>query len=146
MPDHKTFYFKPRHLRLDFDPQGDALRPWKVVGNHWFINDRYELLVPAGFRTDLASVPLWLLWFISPWGNHQRAAVFHDVAYREQKTSRIKADAEFYEMMTRDGVPSFKAYLMYLAVRMCGWAAWEDNRQANAQARATGEARCSDES
>lgn len=125
-----TVEFMPRVMRLDFDPQGDARRPWVVVGAHTFANGTFALKVPDGFRTDLASVPLFLLWLISPFGNHQRAALFHDAAYRMQECSRFTADAIFRTLMEHDGVPAWKAVLMYYAVRWRGGRAWKDNAAA----------------
>lgn len=119
-------------MTLQFDPVGDPLRPWVVLGDHKFVNGTYHVVAHHGLRTDLASVPTWLLWLISPFGNHQRAALFHDAAYRTQECSRWTADATFRSIMERDGVSRWKALLMFYAVRLFGWKAWQANaREAN---------------
>jgi hypothetical protein len=38
----------------------------------------YEIKVPAGYKTDFASIPRPLWWWISPHGKYERAAVIHD--------------------------------------------------------------------
>lgn len=42
---------------------------------------REKFIVPAGFTTDLASVPKFLWWILPPFGRHSRAAVLHDWLY-----------------------------------------------------------------
>lgn len=129
MPALKTPYVTPKCMTLMFDPQGDEAKPWIVKGDHKFVNGTFAVVVEDGFRTDLASVPAWLLWLISPFGNHQRAALFHDGAYRQQECSRFTADAIFRAIMERDGVPAWKAALMFYVVRIFGARAWNENRK-----------------
>jgi hypothetical protein len=78
-------------------------------------------VVPAGFVTDLASVPrvLWRLFPSS--GRHNEAAVVHDWLYNCGTCSRFLADAIFREGMIALGVPKWKAWLMFMAVRAFGW-------------------------
>jgi hypothetical protein len=117
-------------MRLTFDPDGDAARPWIVMGTHKFTDGTFAVVVPDNFRTDLASIPKAFLWLISPFGNHQRAALFHDAAYRLQECSRFTADAIFRAIMERDNVPAWKCYLMWKAVRYFGATAWRQNQRA----------------
>lgn len=125
MSDHVTF--TPPRMRTDFDPQGDRKNPYVVVGVHRFDNTVASVEVPDGFRCDLASVPAGLLWLCPPTGLHQRAALFHDAAYRQQKTDRAMADAIFRTIMRRDKVPAWRRELMYFAVRLFGGRAWKQN-------------------
>jgi len=86
--------------------------------------------VPAGFATDLASVPTWL-WWLFPRDDPQyaAAAVLHDFLYQwsigAERFDRATADAVFLEFMTILGVPDWKAWTMYAAVRLFGQAAYE---------------------
>ncbi len=88
----------------------------------------------AGFRSDLASIPWWLpfgsLLFPSN-GAHQRWAVGHDHLYRRQPfgVRRVEADAAFFSGMQDDGVPTWRAFAMYAAVRLFGWISWNQNRR-----------------
>jgi hypothetical protein len=83
--------------------------------------------VGEGFPTDLATIP-WPLIAVpgaARYGNHNRAAVIHDYLYfmRGQvgqgvQMSRAEADRLFLDIMLEDGVAGWKAWLMYLAVRV----------------------------
>lgn len=89
------------------------------------IGEGNKITVPANFRTDYASVPWPLTLFIAKDGRHAVAAVVHDYLYglaREQKFSRIVADAIFLAIMKKSGVNTKKAMIMYFAVRAVGWA------------------------
>lgn len=77
--------------------------------------------VPTGFVTDFASVPRLPLvyWLV---GNIARpAAVIHDYLYATGAVSREIADAVFLEAMEVLGIPAWKRYAMYGAVRSAGW-------------------------
>jgi len=120
--------FTPHCLLLEFDPEGDPRRPWRTARRHDYETASIRLSVPAGFRTDLASVPRFLLWLVDPLGKHQRAAVFHDSAYAFQYTTRFEADAIFRSILEADGVTWLRVWGLYYAVRIFGGEAWEANR------------------
>lgn len=122
--------FHPQNMHLIFDPKGDPIRPWVVDGQHTFCSGVILFGIDNGFRTDLASVPLWLAWLCPPNGSHQRAAVHHDAAYQRQNCSRFTADAGFRVIMTHDGVPRWRRLLMFYAVRLFGGFAWRANAEA----------------
>ena len=82
------------------------------------------ITVPVGFVTDFASIP-WVLWSWLPyWGKYGKAAVIHDYIYQTHCRTRAEADKIFYDAMLVSGTKSWKARLMYWAVRAGGWAAW----------------------
>jgi hypothetical protein len=101
-------------------------------GDHWRLlrplvyqgaRDTFE--VPAGFRTDFASVPHALTWLVPRTGRHNRAAVLHDFLTRPgpdgvPPVSRLDADRIFLRVLRELGVPRTRRRLMYLGVR----AAW----------------------
>ena len=80
--------------------------------------------VPAGFITDLASVPRLPLTYLLAGGTAHVAAVIHDWLYASKPVDRRTADAVFLEVMQVTGVPAWRAWLMYGAVRVAGWRAW----------------------
>lgn len=93
-------------------------RPWTYEGNV----DAFE--VPAGFETDLASVPR-LFWAVfPPHGKYTRAAVLHDWLYHTHLTSRADADGLFLRVMLEHRTRRYRAHLMYRAVRIFGARAW----------------------
>ena len=94
--------------------------------------------MPAGFVTDLASVPrLPLAWWVAG-GRAARPAVLHDWCYQHHEllladgsrvpVSRSEADALFAEAIRTDpfaGAGPISAALMPLAVRVFGAWAWD---------------------
>lgn len=89
------------------------------------IGEGNKIIVPANFKTDYASVPWPLTLFFPKDGRHAIAAVVHDYLYglaRENKFSRVVADAIFLAIMKKSGVNTQKAMVMYFAVRAVGWA------------------------
>ena len=86
--------------------------------------------VPAGFCTDLASIPQLAQALIGKWERHAPAAVLHDWLYVTQPMPRRDADWLFAEALFAAGVPTWKRAAMWLAVRAGGGRAWRRNRQA----------------
>lgn len=85
----------------------------------------YEIVVPAGFITDYASVPKLPLVFLCFGDTAKLPAVIHDWIYQTHMVSREMADKIFLEAMgTLDYIPEWKHQPMYLAVRGFGWRAW----------------------
>ena len=83
--------------------------------------------VPAGFITDLASVPWFARSIVPRWGRFGAAAIVHDWYYKDQHVERDYADLVFYQMMAEDGVWWWRRQVIYAAVRLFGWAAWNSN-------------------
>lgn len=120
-----TFKFSPLCPVFEFDPDGDPRAPWVTYKWHSLRSPIVSVDIPPGFRCDLASVPNWLMFLCPPAGSHQRAALFHDALYRLQVCDREIADAIFSGIMRADGVPGWRRWLMYGAVRLFGGAAWK---------------------
>jgi hypothetical protein len=112
-------------------------------GNNWRLEDTYEyqdgattLTVPAGFRFDLASIPRIFWWLISPFELSIAAPLLHDFLYAHRGAppqdlvqplrvySRKEADQLFRRIMAIEGVPGWRSYPAYLAVRAFGWIGW----------------------
>jgi hypothetical protein len=84
--------------------------------------------VPAGFRTDLASVPWWLRSLAPPWHQSGRAGVLHDCAYRWDevwKLGRDAADELLYAGLRDDHADWLRSQAMLRSVRWFGAAVWE---------------------
>jgi hypothetical protein len=82
--------------------------------------------VPAGYRTDLASVPWWIRWLLPPNGKYGKAAVIHDFicSYRTVNmngqavyVTRKTGDLIFLEAMGVLNVPAWQKWSMFYAVR-----------------------------
>jgi len=85
-----------------------------------------EIRVPAGFETDLASVPRWLWWLVPKYGGQNFPAVVHDWLYCRDSGnhSRFLADALFREGMKQQGVGLFRRWAMFIFVRLFSWLYW----------------------
>lgn len=96
---------------------------WRVYAPFSFYlsdDNRDVIEVPAGFVTDLASVPriLWIL--LPPDGKYAKAAIIHDYLYDNALRTKAEADRIFLDGMTVLGVPKWKRMLMYGAVKLFG--------------------------
>lgn len=87
-----------------------------------------RIVVPKGFVTDFASIPvgLWSLG-LSPHGQYSRAAVIHDYLYWTQGCRRDQADRLMLIAMKESGVDNLDEFLVYQGVNVGGQGAWDDN-------------------
>lgn len=106
--------------------QGPVLLP---VGSEYEVCARWGD-VPAGFRTDGASLPRALWPFLgSPFDPLvMPAAVQHDHAYRFGVPGRRQADRFFRDMLRAARVSAVRAWLLWLGVRLFGWLYWRTCR------------------
>lgn len=112
-------------LELRSLPQADA---WEVIQPlAYMTQDERLVLVPVGYRTDLASVPR-LAWRIVPRDHAQarRPAVAHDYIYTHQTHRFTKAEADqiFHQALIEEGMGKVLAWLMWCAVRLGGRGNW----------------------
>lgn len=91
-----------------------------------------EITVPAGFQTDLASVPRLPLVFLLTGGTSTEAAVVHDYLYSTHLVDRKTADAVLREASAVIGVPGWRRGLMWAGVRLFGGSHWGDEPMATA--------------
>ena len=100
---------------------------------HLEINGK-EVIVPAGFWTDFASIPKCFRSLISPLDEHLKAAILHDWLYYESKLFGKKisikaADDIFLTAMRMCGTGWIKRHTMYAGVRTGGWVAYNNYRR-----------------
>ena len=109
---------------------------------YWFEHNGtlYEVHIPEGFQTDLASLPaiagLFALTNADP--RLVAPAILHDYLYRTGAVfalnhntrnldriilRRVDKDAIFWQKMIDFKFPRWKAWLVWLAVRLFGWLA-----------------------
>lgn len=107
-------------------------RTWIVVrALEYRIGDTDDkIVVPAGFVTDLASVPR-AFWgpplFLTPAGQYSRAAIIHDYLYWSQKCTRDQADRLLVIAMKESQVSHFDEVTIYEGVHVGGEDAWNHN-------------------
>ena len=95
---------------------------WRLISRLRYVSALVPgiITVPSGFATDFASVPRLPFAYLLAGNTAHRPAVVHDYLYRTARYPRQKADAVFYEAMGADGVPTWRALLMWAAVRLAG--------------------------
>ena len=84
-----------------------------------------KIKVPAGYVTDLTSVPRFLWSIFPPHGKYAKAAIVHDYLYTNAIGTKAWADEVFCEAMGVLGVPHWRKYLMYWSVRLFGRGRYE---------------------
>lgn len=105
----------------------------------WIINETFEyhvgsypsdeiITVPVGFDTDFASIPRIFWGILPPNGRYGKAAVVHDYCYRTACYDRKTSDVIFLEGMCVLGVGELTKAIIYYAVRLFGWHAWNERR------------------
>lgn len=112
------------------------LRPGAVDGSDWTVRDTFRFEYngqifecPAGFTTDLASVPRIPLFYLLTGGTATKPAVAHDRLYNTQEVDREIADTIFLELCVAVEVPAWRRNLMYAAVRAFGWRYWNKRKK-----------------
>jgi hypothetical protein len=93
-----------------------------------------KIVVPAGFVTDLASIPQVLWNILPPIGKYDKAAVVHDFLYQRNGVTRLTADDVLLEGMNVCNVPGWKKYSIYSGVRVGGWVTWNKYRAQDKKA------------
>lgn len=91
---------------------------------------RRTIDVPAGFQTDLASVPRAPLVYLLCGDCAREAAVVHDYLYTTHLVDRATADAVLREASAVTGVPAWRRCLMYWGVRLGGARHWSPATEA----------------
>ncbi|SUF28882.1 Uncharacterized protein y4iH Flags: Precursor [Salmonella enterica] len=93
---------------------------WRVHESFEFYlsDDNSDVIsVPAGFVTDLATVPCIFWSVMPPDGKYAKAAIIHDYLYDNALRTKKEANLIFLDGMTVPGAPKWKRIEMYLAVR-----------------------------
>lgn len=109
------------------DLRADAPGKWILLRDLIWHTATERYVVPAGFVTDLASIPGALRGILQQNGRSRRAAVLHDFLYRFQPIARAAADKLFLTALAADGVISLGRGLYYLGVRCGGFLPWRRN-------------------
>lgn len=114
----------------------DKSKPWRWVllaPVEVILSNGDLIAIPAGYRTDFASVPRLLRGIVATAGNHNLAVLIHDWLYdnrytvtngKDWKEDRLFADREMLHWLRRCGVSNIKAYTMYYAVRIGARSWW----------------------
>ena len=127
-------------MPLTLDKVGS--RRFRTVEREHVFGSRWSIFVPAGTETDFASVPRIFWPICPPLDKGDRAALAHDYLYQggtlvvnrfdpDQErlpVDRKEADLIYRGLMEFYGVPAWRVFLYYWAVRLGGWWAWHSRR------------------
>ncbi|WP_029902536.1 DUF1353 domain-containing protein [Nocardia brasiliensis] len=91
---------------------------WRVVEPLVYQGDSQEFVIPAGFRTDFASVPRALVWLVPRYGAYTRAAILHDFLRSTGRVSVADADGLFRRCLREMNVAVPRRWMMWAAVRL----------------------------
>lgn len=119
----------------------------------WFERTRkYTMHIPKDFRTDFASTPRWIWWWLPPFNSEYTPACLpHDLGYERNGTlvlmveddtidlrkpldtqwSRLALDQLMLAGMKSRGVSLFKRQSIYRSVRVGGLSAWRGHKKKN---------------
>jgi len=122
------------------DPQKEPRIYWSIKNDCWVLDhdlrctlyieseseyEYVEVTVPAGYETNLASVPFFLRPVVAMYGRYNFASILHDWLYENHghireglQLSRAACDREFFEAMANDSVPVWQAVSFWAAVRI----------------------------
>lgn len=92
-------------------------RTWELVEPLVYHGRDDVLVIPAGFRTDFATVPRILQWIVPRTGRYSAATVVHDWLIESRTVPRRDADGVFRRVLRELGVPVLLRWLMFAAVR-----------------------------
>lgn len=92
-----------------------------------------RIVVPAGFVTDLASIPPPFNLFFLKNKTHDFAAILHDYLYWRQEMCKVDADRTFEIALLDFGVEPKITKGMYVVVLYGGNSAWKDNARDRKQ-------------
>jgi len=117
--------------RLAVTPYRGTFRGKKFL---WKLTEPFkykEIHVPAGFKTDFASVPRFFWRLIPPFGRYCEASVVHDYCYFKGLYTREQCDTLFLEVMKKYKVPGWKRWFMHRSVRWFGWIGWRKHHKGD---------------
>lgn len=89
------------------------------------LDDDYHL-IPAGFVTDLASVPRIPIAFLCLGGRGKKAAVVHDWLYATGFYNQRACDFYFYMLLRETGIGFIAARMFLFGLNIGGFKAYND--------------------
>lgn len=111
-------------LILEADPTPEV---WIVRAPLVWTGVYGPLVVPVGFRTDLASIPIDFrgLQEFDVAGVSRKPALLHDWTYAWRAIGKDNADELLRIALLAEGASHFAAQTFYLGVHVFGQAAWD---------------------
>jgi hypothetical protein len=118
---------KPQFLTpLDVRSLGDG-DEWELIGDLVYESRilKGRVTVPAGTKTNFASVPKWTpIAYTMLKSVGKPAATVHDYLYKTRQHNKFTCDRVFKESLKAIKVPMWKRNVMYWAVVVFGFKAY----------------------
>lgn len=114
--------FHDRYWLLLEDLKFEAIRE---IDNKYF-----SITIPAGFVTDLASIPVPLNLIYNKTGSYAAAGILHDYLYWTQFCQRHESDRFIKEGLKASGSGFITRNTIKYGVYLFGWGAWDKNQEA----------------
>lgn len=110
------------------DAANDGRGAWQLTDPLVYQSDAAgtTFTVPPGFTTDFASVPRIPLIYEATGDSAHMGAVIHDYLYTlvPHPTDRAMADLVLREAAIVSGVPGWRAWMIWIGVRIGGASHW----------------------
>jgi hypothetical protein len=112
-------------LKVTFVSQDEA----ELDADLDYVSRYGEITVKAGFRTDFASVPGYVLFpgIVPKVGRIRSAAVVHDWLYRGHELDRFtrrQSDVILFDAAIENKMSKWRAAIAFMGVRIGGWITW----------------------
>lgn len=110
------------------DKSNEGRGLWRLTAPLVYYTPEFDrtLVVPEGFETDFASVPRVPIAFLLCGDTAHPAAALHDWLYTAPHPVRFRqwADEILREAALSEGVPAWRAAMLYYGVRLGGESHW----------------------
>ena len=108
-------------LKVKLDHIRDGVKWYKLKEDLVYQDKENTYIIPAGFNTDLTTIPKPLDKWIKPDNKkYQREAILHDYLYCLE-IGKVKSDLIYYKAMKTNKVPLRYRVPFFLAVFCFGW-------------------------
>jgi hypothetical protein len=116
---YKVEFLNEVILKANHDPDRKK-KPWVLVEKFLPKINGVLFEIPAGYKTDLGSVPDALHFFVKEYGDLNEEYVLHDFLYGAEIFPRGMNDDIFHDAIVCGGIEEWRANIMWAAVRAFG--------------------------
>lgn len=97
---------------------------WLLAEPLRWASPELDIIIPQGFKTDLASIPRVFQNMLDVDGRSRLPAILHDWLYTLQPCTREFADDMLRKALVAYGESEFTARVYWSGVRVGGWKPW----------------------
>jgi hypothetical protein len=108
-----------------FELVDDFMYIWKHNGLlKGYFSPIYTIKVPAGYRTDFASIPRIAQGIFNAVNDVAPATIIHDFCYSIELFPRYICDQILLDSLKDNGIGLIRRQIIYNSVRLGGWTSW----------------------